>query len=59
MSTRYVNTKRYKKTIGKACIVKDCSTSAKVTTVKVNCGMRMHVALCEPHAAERSLIDAS
>lgn len=59
MSTRYVKTKKFKKTIGKACIVSECSKSAKITTVKVNQGMRMDLAFCPKHAAERGLIDAA
>lgn len=59
MSTRYVKTKKFKKTIGKACIVHGCTKSAKITTTKVNCGMRMHLAFCPKHAAERGLIDAA
>ena len=56
MSTRYVKTKRFKKTIGKACIVSECSKSAKITTVKINCGMRMELAFCPAHAFERGLV---
>ena len=56
MPARYVRTKRYKKTIGKACIVGACTTSAKVVTEKIRFGMRTEVALCETHAIERNLI---
>lgn len=59
MSTRYIKIKRFKRTIGKACIVSSCHKSAKVTAEKRNGGMRMSIALCEIHAAERSLIDAA
>ena len=59
MTARYVKTKVYKKTVGKACIISDCSTSATVVTQKIIYGMRTEVALCVEHAAERGLIDAS
>ena len=58
MSNRYISVKTHKKTIGKACIVSWCHRSATVTAVNKNQHMRMPVAFCEEHAAERSIIDA-
>ena len=57
--TRYVSVKTFKNTIGKACIIHDCSTSAKVTAVNKHGGVRMPIALCLEHAEERGIIDAS
>lgn len=59
MSTRYVKVKRYKKTIGKACIVHGCTKSALVTAVNKNKHMSMPVAFCVNHAAERGIVDAA
>ena len=56
-STRYVKTKVYKRTIGKACIVRGCSKSATVTTQNKKGDTVMPVALCREHAAERGLVD--
>jgi hypothetical protein len=50
--------KQYKKTIGKACIVRNCSKSAKVTAVRKNNGMIMHVAHCIEHAKQGGIISA-
>jgi hypothetical protein len=59
MAARYVKTKIFKRTIGKACIVGTCSKSAKVVTWKINHGMRTEVSLCTEHAAERGLTNAA
>lgn len=58
MSTRYVSVKTHKKTIGKACIIRGCTKSATVTAVNKNKHMRMDVAFCPKHAAERGIINA-
>jgi len=58
MTTRYVKTKIFKRTIGKACIIHGCSTSAKVTTVNKSNG-HLEVALCLEHAEQRGLVNGS
>ena len=54
---RYVNVKRYKRTIGKACLVRGCTRSATVTALRRDRnGFSMEVAYCVDHAEEGGVV---